>query len=69
MEGMGGGALRGKGDDPQLFEVANLGGKLGGLLGLETDGELFGTVVMVGMPAVGTDEERGEGLVVLDAEF
>jgi hypothetical protein len=32
---MGGGCLRGKGDDP-LFEVAILGGKLGGLLGLVT---------------------------------
>ena len=68
-EGIGGGALLGNGDDPELFEVDNLGGKLGGLLGLVIDGELLGTVVMVEVPVVGAAVERGEGLVVLEAEF
>ena len=67
-EGIGGGALRVNGDDPGFLEVANLGGKLGGLLGLVTDGDIFGTVVMVGVPVVGVAEESGDEVAVLDVE-
>ena len=59
---MGGGCLRGNGE-LGFFEVANLGGKLGGLQGL------VGEVVGATEDVVGVAEERGDGLVVLDAEL
>ena len=50
VEGIGGGCLLGNGEEP-LLGVAIRGGKLGGLLGLAVTEDVFGTTVMVGVPA------------------